>query len=102
MALQFLPVSIVVWVATAISLAVGTYCATSNSPRFAHIWISIIKIISTILAVVACLRFYKTKKEELEPHKVMLKFFAFKGIIGLNVLQTVSRSIAVVFCLARF
>lgn len=87
MVLQYFPVSIIVWIATAISIAVGTYCAASNKPKFAHIWIQVIKILSTIIAVLACLRFYKAKKDQLAPHKVMLKFMAFKGIIGLNVLQ---------------
>ncbi|KAJ4299331.1 hypothetical protein N0V90_004576 [Kalmusia sp. IMI 367209] len=95
MVLQYFPVSIIVWVATAISLAVGTYCGASNKPRFAHIWLSVIKIASTTFAVLACLRFYKFKKDQLAPHKVMLKFFAFKGIIGLNALQTFIISILV-------
>ncbi|KAJ4350013.1 uncharacterized protein N0V89_008634 [Didymosphaeria variabile] len=87
MVLQYLPVSIIVWMATAISLAVGTYCGASNKPKFAHIWLSVIKMASTTFAVLACLRFYKMQKTQLTPHKVMLKFLAFKGIIGLNALQ---------------
>jgi hypothetical protein len=87
MVLQYFPVSIIIWIATAISLAVGTYCSASNKPRFAHIWLQVIKIISTTLAVLACFRFYKLKKDQLAPHKVMLKFLAFKGIIGLNAMQ---------------
>lgn len=87
MALQYFPVSIIVWIATAISLAIGTYCAASNKPKFAHIWLQVIKIVSTVIAVIACFRFHKFKKEQLAPHKVMLKFMAFKGIIGLNALQ---------------
>lgn len=42
---------------------------------------------STVFAVLSCFRFYKAKKDQLAPHKVMLKFLAFKGIIGLNALQ---------------
>jgi hypothetical protein len=83
MVLQYFPIAIIVWVATAISLAVGTYCSASN----AHVWLQVIKITSTIFAVLACFRFYKLKKSQLAPHKVMLKFLAFKGIIGLNALQ---------------
>lgn len=87
MVLQYFPASIIIWLATAISLAVGTYCAASNKPKFAHIWLQVIKIASTVIAVLACFRFYKLKKDQLAPHKVMLKFMAFKGIIGLNALQ---------------
>lgn len=90
MDLQFIPTSIIIWLATVISLAVGTYCGASNSPHFAHIWISVFKMIVTTLAVLAVFRFYGRMKAQLQPHKVFLKFFAFKGIIGLNVLQTVS------------
>lgn len=87
MALQYFPVAIFVWLATAITIAIGIYCGASNKPRFAHIWLSVIKVVSTVVAVIACFRFYKMKKEQLAPHKVMLKFAAFKGIIGLNALQ---------------
>lgn len=87
MVLQYFPVSIIIWIATVISLVVGTYCGASNKPRFAHIWLQVIKIASTTFAVLACFRFYKMKKDQLAPHKVMLKFLAFKGIIGLNALQ---------------
>ncbi|KAF2439611.1 hypothetical protein P171DRAFT_436244 [Karstenula rhodostoma CBS 690.94] len=87
MALQFFPVSVIVWIATAISVAVGIYCGASNRPKFAHIWLQVIKIASTTFAILACFRFYHMKKDQLAPHKVMLKFFAFKGIIGLNAIQ---------------
>jgi hypothetical protein len=36
---QWLVVSILLWIATAASLAAGTYCATSNNIHFAHIWV---------------------------------------------------------------
>ena len=37
--LQFIPVSVILWIATATSMAAGTYCATSNKLYFAHIWV---------------------------------------------------------------
>jgi hypothetical protein len=40
--IQWIPVSIVLWIATVISLAVGTYCGTSNKPHFAHIWVFVL------------------------------------------------------------
>lgn len=39
--LQYIPISIILWIATAISLAEGTYCINSNSVHFAKIWVSI-------------------------------------------------------------
>jgi hypothetical protein len=89
--LQFIPTSIIIWIASAASLAAGTYCAASNSPHFAHIWITVLKVLFTALAIMGVFRFYGRMKAELTPHNVFLKFFAFKGIIGLNVLQTVSQ-----------
>ncbi|KAF1972725.1 hypothetical protein BU23DRAFT_467256 [Bimuria novae-zelandiae CBS 107.79] len=87
MVLQYFPVAIIMWIAMAISLAVGTYCGASNKPKFAHIWLSTIQVLSTTFAVLACLRFFKLRKAQLASHKVLLKFAAFKGIIGLNALQ---------------
>ncbi|KAF2737404.1 hypothetical protein EJ04DRAFT_533010 [Polyplosphaeria fusca] len=85
--LQYIPSAAIIWLATIISNAVGTYCATSNSPHFAHIWITVFKLIVTIIAIMAVLRFEKRMKSKFAEQRVMLKFFGFKGIIGLNVLQ---------------
>lgn len=84
--LQFIPTSIVVWVATIITVATGTYCAQSKSVHFAHVWISTLKVIITTVALLGVLRFYKFMKHHLQPHGMLLKFVAFKSIIGLNVL----------------
>lgn len=85
--LQFIPVSIILWIATAASLAAGTYCARSNKPYFAHIWITIIRLLSAILAIISILKFYKRLRPQLSPYNVMLKLLAFKGIIFLNIFQ---------------
>ncbi|OCL03323.1 hypothetical protein AOQ84DRAFT_347890 [Glonium stellatum] len=85
--LQFIPVTMILWIATAASLAVGTYCATSNKPYFAHIWITIFRLISTTLAIIAILKFYGRQKSQLSHYNVMLKLLAFKSIIFLNVSQ---------------
>jgi hypothetical protein len=93
MVLQFIPISIIVWLSTCITLAAGVYCGASNSRHFASIWLSVIKLVCTVLAIMGVLRFYKRMKTHLAPHNVFLKFFAFKGIIGLNVIQTVRLSL---------
>jgi hypothetical protein len=90
--LQLIPMSIIIWLATIISLAVGTYCKQSNSVHFAHIWITVLKAIVTTIAILNCLRFYERFKSALKQHGVILKLFTFKGIIGINVLQTVRPS----------
>ena len=88
--LQFIPTSIIIWIATATTLAAGVFCKQSNSPHFAHIWIAVLKFIVTSIAIISCLRFYSKHKAKLLEHKILLKLFTFKGIIGLNVLQSVS------------
>lgn len=40
---QWVVVSVLLWIATAASLAAGTYCDTSTNIHFAHIWVCIIK-----------------------------------------------------------
>jgi hypothetical protein len=47
---------------------------------------------SATIAILSCLRFYKQHKAKLQQHKILLKLFTFKSIIGLNVIQTVSRN----------
>jgi hypothetical protein len=89
MCLQFVPMSLMIWVVTCITLATNVYCSTSNSGHFAKIWITVAKVAVTTLAVLADLRLYKAKYEILKPHGVLSKFFAFKGIIGLNMIQRV-------------
>ncbi|OCL02017.1 DUF300-domain-containing protein [Glonium stellatum] len=93
--LQFIPVSVILWIATAASMAAGTYCATSNKLYFAHIWITVLRGFSEGMAIFCVLRFYKIKKAELSPHKAMLKLIAFKGIVFLGFLQTTLFSILV-------
>ncbi|KAF2654308.1 hypothetical protein K491DRAFT_475875 [Lophiostoma macrostomum CBS 122681] len=93
--LQFIPISLLLWLVTVITVAASVYCAQSNSIHFAHIWVQVIKVIFTTIAVLSILRFYKMMKAKLHVHNVFLKLFAFKGIIGLNALQTFIISILV-------
>ncbi|KAJ8116211.1 hypothetical protein OPT61_g2311 [Boeremia exigua] len=86
--LQFIPSSIIIWIGTIIALAVGQYCRQSNSVHFAHLWITIFKFLVTTVSIVCCLRFYGHNKPKLLQHKILLKLFTFKSIIGLNVAQT--------------
>lgn len=58
-AYQFPVVSLVLLVVTSITQAAGKYCETSNKFYFAHIWVIIITMLSTVVAITAILRFYK-------------------------------------------
>ncbi|KAF1358543.1 hypothetical protein EJ07DRAFT_166787 [Lizonia empirigonia] len=86
--LQFIPTSIIIWIGTIIALAVDQYCRQSNSIHFAHLWITIFKLVVTTISILSCLRFYSRNKPKLLQHKILLKLFTFKSIIGLNVMQT--------------
>jgi len=86
--LQWIPISILTWIATVIALAAGTYCATSNKPQFAHIWITIIRMISTALAITSILRFYGRSKPVLKSHGTMKQLICFKILVFLNFIQT--------------
>ncbi|KAH8803266.1 organic solute transporter Ostalpha-domain-containing protein [Xylogone sp. PMI_703] len=88
MVFQFPIVSFGILVATDITQAVGVFCEQSNKPYFAHIWITIASILTTSLAVMSMLRFYKLTKKELAHRKPGTKFFAFKAIVFVNFLQT--------------
>ncbi len=88
--LQFIPTSILLWIATAVSLAAGSYCKQSNSIHFAHVWITAIKFVVTSIAILSTLRFYWKHKVILKKHNIFFKLFTFKGVIGLNFFQTVS------------
>jgi hypothetical protein len=88
--LQFIPSSIFIWIASGTTLALGWYCKQSNSPHFAHIWITVLNFVVTTVSITCCLWFYHKNKARLRQHKIMLKLWTFKGIIGLNVAQTVS------------
>jgi hypothetical protein len=85
---QFPAVMVVIFFATEITEATGTYCATSNKIYFAHIWITIITIASTVMAVMSIFRFYKASKAEIGHRHPLSKFASFKGIVFLNVIQT--------------
>lgn len=86
--LQFIPISIILWVATAATLAAGVYCRQSNSVHFAHIWLTVLDAYVTTVAIFMSLRFYGKNKATLSKHKILLKLFTFKGVIGLNFLQS--------------
>lgn len=86
---QFPFVMIIVLLATEISQAIGTYCASSNNIHFAHIWLTIITVVSTILAISSILRFYKVLKPTINHRKPLAKLIGFKAIVFLSFIQTV-------------
>ncbi|PMD33849.1 DUF300-domain-containing protein [Hyaloscypha variabilis F] len=86
-AFQFPVVMLILLVVTEITQAIGTYCATSNKLYFAHIWVTIITLISTAVAIMSIIRFYKAQKPVISGRKPLPKLIAFKGIVFLNFIQ---------------
>jgi uncharacterized membrane-anchored protein len=86
-----------VFILTEITEATGTYCATSDKLYFAHIWVSIITAISTGLAIMSVLKFYKSMKTRVGQRKPMAKLIAFKGIVFVTWLQNVGSSTVISF-----
>jgi hypothetical protein len=85
---QFPVVMVVVFLATEIAEATGTYCAASNKIYFAHIWTTLFTIVSIAIAVLSVFRFYRASKVEIRHRHPVSKFALFKCIIFLNLTQT--------------
>ncbi|KAL4809859.1 organic solute transporter Ostalpha-domain-containing protein [Aspergillus unguis] len=90
---QYPVVSVGVAIATDVTEAMDIYCLESNSAHFAHLWLTIIGIISLAMAVIAILRFYKALKADLATHQPLAKLLAFKLIVGLSLLEEIIFSI---------
>ncbi|KAG4421053.1 hypothetical protein IFR04_005816 [Cadophora malorum] len=86
-AFQFPVVMLILLVVTEVTEATGVYCATSNKPYFAHIWVTVITLLSTIIAIMSILKFYKALKPRINHRKPLSKLVAFKGIVFLNFIQ---------------
>lgn len=52
--------------------------------------LTVIHIVSTVSAIVACLRFCHVLADKLRGHRPMAKLFAFKMLVGLNIVINVS------------
>jgi hypothetical protein len=78
---------LLVLIVTEITEATGSYCATSNKLYFAKIWLTLITLVSTTIAIFSILKFYKVLKPNIDSRKPLSKLMAFKGIVFLNFLQ---------------
>lgn len=70
----------------------GYYCVDSNSVHFAHLWVTIVKSVSTITAFGSLIRFARSMKPYIIQHHPRRKLIAFKSIIGIRFIQNVSLS----------
>ncbi len=83
---------LILLVVTEITEATGSYCSTSNEVYFAHIWVTVLTLFSTTIAIISILKFYKALKATVNHRKPLSKLVAFKGIVFLNFIQNVNHS----------
>lgn len=88
-----MPVSFIIAVATDITQATGKYCVNGHGLHFAHIWLTIIHVISVAVAFLRLLQFYKRLRAQLREHNVLPKLVAIKGVVFLSTLQSLIFSI---------
>ncbi|KAL3482884.1 organic solute transporter Ostalpha-domain-containing protein [Aspergillus germanicus] len=86
---QYPIVALGVAIATDITEALDVYCLESNNVHFAHIWLTVIAIVSVAFAVISILIFYKGLKSHLQAHKPLSKLLAFKLIVGLAFIEKI-------------
>lgn len=77
-----------------VSEAGGRYCESSNSPAFAHIWVTVIELISLTVAMTNLIQFYFQLKHPIAEHKPLTKFAAIKLVVFLSLVQTSIISLA--------
>ncbi|KAL9095376.1 MAG: hypothetical protein Q9165_002247 [Trypethelium subeluteriae] len=66
----------------------GVYCENSFSPKYAHLWLTLIDVLFVGGALGATVRFYRRLAKDIDPvHKGRPKFFSYIGIIAFQVLQ---------------
>lgn len=73
---------------SAITQAFGRYCLESESPAFAHIWVTVIEAIAVTFAMYALIQFYYQIRQDIAQHKPLLKIAAIKLVIFLSFWQT--------------
>ncbi|KAI1612320.1 organic solute transporter Ostalpha-domain-containing protein [Exophiala viscosa] len=74
-------------VAQEITQAVGVYCATSMKPRFAHVWLQVFELGSTIIAIINVIRFQRRLKHHMVGRKALPKLLSFKLFVAVTTIQ---------------
>ncbi|CAI7625221.1 unnamed protein product [Penicillium crustosum] len=87
--LQYPIVTFILAIAQSITQAQGTFCLEGNKVYFAHLWITIISIISLAMAMINIIGFHSNLKSYMEGQKPMMKLLAFKMVVGLEFLEQI-------------
>jgi hypothetical protein len=68
--------------------AVDQYCKGSTSANLAHIWVTVVRLISSGLAVVGLIKFWSKFKAQMDPEqKATAKLWIMKSLVALRVIQ---------------
>ncbi|KAI0473070.1 organic solute transporter Ostalpha-domain-containing protein [Xylariaceae sp. FL0804] len=77
-------------VASNVTQATNAYCLGSNDGKFAYIYLKAFQTVSIVVAAVSVVRTYFHLKTQLVHHRTLQKLFAFKVLVGLQVVQEVA------------
>ncbi|KAI0467175.1 organic solute transporter Ostalpha-domain-containing protein [Xylaria cf. heliscus] len=84
---QAIPVALVVAIAIFATEANGLYCLTAHDSQHAHLYLLVVKTVSTFAALLAVLRTTLPIRAEVKKHRAMSKLWGFKALIFLQVVQ---------------
>ncbi|KAI8955577.1 organic solute transporter Ostalpha-domain-containing protein [Xylaria longipes] len=84
---QGIPVAWVVAIASIATEAKGVYCLTAHDAHHAHLYLLVVKTVSTFTALLSVLRTTLPVRAEVKKHRAMTKLWAFKTLIFLQVAQ---------------
>ncbi|KAI1268894.1 organic solute transporter Ostalpha-domain-containing protein [Xylariaceae sp. FL1019] len=72
----------------------GKYCESSNSPVFAHIWVTAFEAVAVTIAMYCIIQFYVQFKKPLADQHLGMKVLAIKLVIFLSFWQTIAIDLA--------
>ncbi|KAH8648480.1 organic solute transporter Ostalpha-domain-containing protein [Xylariales sp. PMI_506] len=70
------------------------YCESSNSPVFAHIWLTVIEVLAVFVAMVCLIQFYVQLRDPLYKNQPFLKILSIKLVIFLSFWQSIIISLS--------
>ena len=69
--------------------ATDTYCESSLSPAFAHVWVQVFDALGVTIAMYCIIQFYVQIRNDIQEHKPVLKLAAIKLVIFFSFWQNV-------------
>ncbi|CZR59964.1 uncharacterized protein PAC_09859 [Phialocephala subalpina] len=81
MIFQYPVVALLVAILTAITQAAGIYCQYVSKPYYSHLWLTLAKDASLVVAILSVFKFYLALRSHLAQHKPLAKLLAFKLVV---------------------